>query len=220
MQLRTLVSLSTLAVAAAPVWGQAGAAPPAPAASQPAAEQVIVPRVQRRDVKRPEYPSSDLGLGLYVGSYATQNFGASLVSGFRLSYHVTEDVFVDATVGRTKINDESFRSVLPGGVFANRSETLTYYALSAGYNVLPGEAFFGSNTAKVTQGYLLAGVGNTEFAGRKHQTLHAGFGLRLVLADWLAVQADVRNHVFSSDLLGKRQRTQNVETSFGLTLFF
>ena len=220
MQHRRFLTLFALAAVAAPAWGQSNDAAPAATPARPATEQVIVPAVQRRDVQRPKYPSRDLGVGVYTGSYATQNFGSSLVSGMRLSYHVTEDVFVDATVGRTKINDDAFRSVLPGGVFANRNETLTYYALSAGYNLLPGEAFFGRDTAKVTQGYMVAGVGSTEFAGRKHQTLHAGFGLRLLLADWLATQADVRNHIFSYDLLGKRQRTQNVEVSFGLTIFF
>jgi len=116
--------------------------------------------------------------------------------------------------------DENFRQVLPGGIFVNRTETLSYYSLSAGYNVLPGEVFFGRSTAKATQGYILAGVGSTDFAGQKRQTLHAGFGLRLILSDWFAMQADVRDHVFSLDLLGKRQSTQNLEVTAGFTLFF
>ena len=80
--------------------------------------------------------------------------------------------------------------------------------------------FFGKNTAKATQGYIVAGVGSTDFAGQKRQTLHAGFGLRLILADWISAQADVRDHVYSLDLLGQRQRTQNLEVTLGLTLFF
>ena len=185
-----------------------------------ATEQVIVPQVERRDVKRPKYPSNDFAFGLFAGTYATQNFGASTVSGLRVSYHVTEDIFVDATLGRTKVSDENFRQILPGGIFVNRSEKLSYYAVSAGYNVLPGEVFFGRNYAKATQGYILAGVGSTDFAGQKRQTLHAGFGLRLIVADWFSVQADVRDHIFTLDLLGRRQSTQNLEVTAGLTLFF
>ena len=185
-----------------------------------AAEQVIVPQVERRDIKRPKYASNDFAVGLYAGTYATQNFGASTVSGVRLGYHITEDFFVDATLGRSKVSDENFRQVLPGGIFVNRTETLSYYSVSAGYNVLPGEVFFGRSTAKATQGYILAGVGSTDFAGQKRQTVHAGFGLRLILTDWLAMQADVRDHVFTLDLLGKRQSTQNLEVTAGFTLFF
>jgi len=206
-------SLFTLCTAA---LGQTG---PAPSAAS-TAEQVIVPQVERRDVKRPKYPSNDFAIGLYAGTYATQNFGASTVSGLRVAYHVTEDIFVDATLGRTKVSDENFRQVLPGGIFVNRTERLSYYAVSAGYNVLPGEVFFGRNYAKATQGYILAGVGSTDFAGQKRQTFHAGFGLRLIVADWFSLQADVRDHIFTLDLLGRRQSTQNLEVTAGLTVFF
>jgi len=206
-------SLITLCTAA---LGQTG---PAPSAAS-TAEQVIVPQVERRDVKRPKYPSNDFAFGLYAGTYATQNFGASTVSGLRVAYHVTEDIFVDATLGRTKVSDENFRQVLPGGIFVNRTERLSYYAVSAGYNVLPGEVFFGRNYAKATQGYILAGVGSTDFAGQKRQTFHAGFGLRLIVADWFSLQADVRDHIFTLDLLGRRQSTQNLEVTAGLTVFF
>ncbi len=197
-----------------------------PAAAQvsrqprPAAEQVIVPEVERREVRRPRYASNDFAAGLYAGTYATENFGASAVSGVRLGYHITEDFFVDATLGRSKVSDESFRQILPGGIFVNRSEILSYYAISAGYNLLPGEVFFGRNNARATQGYVLAGVGSTDFAGQKRQTLHAGFGLRLLVNNWFVVQADVRDHVFTLDLLGKRQSTNNLEVTAGLTLFF
>lgn len=211
--LLALAGLAALTAAAAPALAQTR-----PAAST--AEQVIVPQVERRDVKRPKYPSNDFAVGLYAGTYATQNFGASAVSGLRVAYHVTEDIFVDATLGRTKVSDENFRQILPGGVFVNRTEKLGYYAVSAGYNVLPGEVFFGRNYAKATQGYILAGVGSTNFAGQKRQTFHAGFGMRLIVADWFSVQADVRDHVFTLDLLGRRQSTQNLEVTAGLTVFF
>lgn len=194
-------------------------APPAPPA-RPAAEQVIVPKVERREVKQPRYASNDFAVGLYTGTYATQNFGAASVSGVRLGYHITEDFFVDATLGRSKVSDDAFRQVLPGGVFVNRTETLSYYAISAGYNVLPGEVFFGRKHARAVQGYLLAGVGSTDFAGQKRQTLHGGFGLRLLANNWLVLQADVRDHFFTLDLLGRRTTTQNIEVTAGLTLFF
>ena len=211
--LLALAGLAALTASAAPALAQT-----TPAAST--AEQVIVPQVERRDVKRPKVPSNDFAVGLYAGTYATQNFGASTVSGLRVAYHVTEDIFVDATLGRTKVSDENFRQILPGGVFVNRTEKLGYYAVSAGYNVLPGEVFFGRNYAKATQGYILAGVGSTDFAGQKRQTFHAGFGMRLIVADWFSVQADVRDHVFTLDLLGRRQSTQNLEVTAGLTVFF
>ena len=205
--------LALLAVAAltAPAWSQE---------AKPATEQVIVPQVERREVKPPQYPSRDFSVGLFAGSYATENFGAAAVGGLRLSYHITEDIFVDAALGQSKVSDENYRQILPGGIFANGSEKLSYYSVSAGYNVLPGEVFIGRGNALATQGYLLAGIGSTRFAGQRHQTLHAGFGVRVLMKHRFALQADVRDHVFSLDLLGKRQSTQNIEVTAGLTFFF
>lgn len=202
------------AVAALPALAQT--TPP-----KPASEQVIVPQVDRRDVKLPRFASNDFSLGLFAGTYATQNFGTSAVSGVRLGYHITEDVFVEGSYGRSKVSDEDFRQIFPnGGIFATGKQALRYTNVMAGINVLPGEVFFGRNTAKSSQGYVLAGVGSTNFAGVKRQTVSAGFGLRVVFTDWFAAQADVRDHIYSLDLLGKRRSTQNLEVTAGLTVFF
>ena len=110
--------------------------------------------------------------------------------------------------------------MLPGGVFADKKETLKYYNLSAGFNVLPGEVFIGSKRAKATAIYLIGGVGSTNFNQQRRQTVNFGLGTRLLLADRWALQVDMRDHVFSLDLLGKRQSTQNLELTSGLTFFF
>jgi outer membrane beta-barrel protein len=157
---------------------------------------------------------------VFGGTYATQNFGTSAVGGLRVGYHITEDFFAEAVYAQTKVNDELFRQILPGGIFPTTKETLSYYNLSAGYNVLPGEVFIGSNRAKATAIYLIGGVGSTKVNNQKRQTLNFGLGVRLLLADRWALQVDMRDHMFSLDLLGKRQSTQNLELTGGLTFFF
>lgn len=213
---RPLLALTTLCVAAISPMAFAAdnAKPDADAA------QVVVPQVDRRDVKVPRIPSNDIEMGLFFGSYNTQNFGSSTVTGVRLGYHITEDVFVEGTYGQTKVSDENFRQILPGGVFPEEREKLKYYNLSAGYNVLPGEVFFGSSAARPSAGYLIAGVGSTTFNDQRRQTINFGFGMRLFFNDHIAVQFDAREHIFSLDLLGKRQSTRNPELSLGVTGFF
>lgn len=187
---------------------------------KPANEQVIVPQVDRRDVKVPKIPSNDIELGLFTGTYATQNFGTSSVSGVRLGYHVTEDFFFEGAYGRTKVSDESYRQVFPSGIFTTPEQKLTYYNLSVGWNALPGEVFLGRNWAKASALYLIGGVGNTKFNDRRVQTFNVGAGIRVFFADWAAVQLDMRDHIFTIDLLGTRQRTQNLEMTLGATFFF
>jgi outer membrane beta-barrel protein len=193
---------------------------PNPQPEKPANEQVIVPEVDRRDVKLPRFPSKDFEFGIFGGTYSAQNFGSSGVAGLRVGYHITEDFFAQVNYAQTKVSDESFRQILPGGVFVTPKEKLTYYNLSAGYNVLPGEVFIGSNWAKATAIYLMGGVGSTKFIQQKRQTLNFGLGVRLMLADRWALQVDLRDHIYSLDILGKRQSTQNLELTGGISVFF
>jgi outer membrane beta-barrel protein len=195
------------------------AANPAPE-PKPANEQVVTPELERRDVRVTHIPSNDFEAGVFTGAYNTENFGASLVGGVRLGYHITEDVFVEAVYGQTKVSDSTFRDILPGGIFPAPKETLRYYDLSAGYNIFPGEIFLGRKHAKVSAFYVIAGLGTTKFNNTSHQTINAGVGMRVFLANWVAVQADVRDHMYSVDLLGTKRDTTNLEASFGATFFF
>lgn len=190
------------------------------AQSRPADQPPIVPEVERRDLRLPRFPSRDFELGAFVGTYATENFGASPVYGLRVSYHLTEDWFAEGTFGSTQVSDASFRQILPGGIFTSEKERLSYYSLSAGVNLLPGEVFLGSRQARATAIYLLGGVGSTDFAGQKRQTFHLGFGWRILLGDRGTLRVDLRDHVFSLDLLGRNQSTQNLEASVGFGWLF
>ena len=212
---------ATLALVLAGVDAAAQTAPP-PTAQQPANEQVIVPEVDRRNVKVPKFPSKDFELGALYGTYATQNFGSHAVAGVRLGYHITEDFFFESVYARTKADDSVYRRLTGGvgAVFNTETVNVNYYNLSFGFNVLPGEVFLGRRYAMPSALYLIGGVGSTKFDQQRRQTINFGWGVRLMLADWAALQVDMRDHVFSLDLLGRRESTHNLEMSAGLTFFF
>ena len=44
--------------------------------------------------------------------------------------------------------------------------------------------------------------------------------MRLFFNDYFSVHVDARDHMFSTDLLGQRQRTQNLELTVGLLVSF
>ena len=215
MNINTAKSILLATALAAASGAVLAADPPAPPQ-----DQVVVPQVDRRDLEVPKFPSNDFEMGLYSGTYATQNFGSSWVYGVKLGYHITEDFFVEGVYAQTKVSDELFRQILPGGVFPDTREKLSYYNLSIGYNLLPGEIFLGGRRARPSQFYVITGVGSTKFADQRKPTFNVGFGYRVFLADWAALQLDLRDHMFSLDLLGKRQSTQNVELTGGLSFFF
>ena len=215
--MRILRAALALAALTACALARAQTPPEEPPAPGP---QVIVPDVERQDVRIVHIPSRDFEFGIFAGTYSADNFGSNTVYGGRLGYHITEDFFLESALGQTTVTDTSFRNILPGGLFPNPRENLRYYNLSLGYNILPGEIFLGKDIAKVSAFYLIAGLGNTEFLNTSHQTFNAGFGTRVFLRSWAALQLDLRDHIFTQDILGTRRNTQNLELTGGVTLFF
>ena len=184
-------------------------------------EPVVQPEVGRREIIESQIDEKDFEAGLYAGFLSVEDFGTSPVYGARLAYHVTEDLFLEAAVG-TSTADRTSYELLSGNVqlLTDEERRFTYYNLSVGYNLLPGEVFFGSQHTFNSQFYLIAGVGNTHFAANDEFTVNMGAGYRLLLSDWLTLHLDARDHMFESDLLGEVKTTHNIELHGSLTLFF
>jgi outer membrane beta-barrel protein len=152
---------------------------------------------------------------------SVEDFGTNTLYGLRAAYHVTEDLFVEAVYGETELGETSFER-LSGNVqiLEDDDRDMSYYNLSVGFNVFPGEVFIGRGLAFKGGLYLIGGAGSTDFAGDEHFTVNFGVGYRLATTDWLALRIDVRDHMFETDLLGSEELTHNIEFSGGLTIFF
>jgi len=184
-------------------------------------EAVIQPEVARREIKPAKIDTEDFEIGAYYGIKSVEDFETNAVYGIRLAYHVSENFFVEGTYGRTDVGKTSFEKLSGGAPLLTGSQRkYSYYDLSAGYNLLPGEIFLGKNHAFSGALYVLAGVGNTNFADDDSFTFVVGTGYRMLLVDWLAMHLGVRDHMFNSDLLGKSKVTHNIEMTLGLTAFF
>ena len=190
---------------------------PPPSAEGPG--QVIDPEVERRKIKEPAIDREDFELGAFAGIMSIEDFGSDVVYGARLAYHVTEGFFVEAAVGQSEAGKTSFE-VLSGGATLLDDRKLTYYNLSLGYNILPGEVFIGEGRAFNTNLYLIAGLGSTRFADDDRFTVNFGAGYRFLLTDTLALHLDFRDHLFDIDLLGEEKTVHNLEATLGITVFF
>jgi outer membrane beta-barrel protein len=184
-------------------------------------EPVIMPDLERRTITEADIDSEDFEAGIFVGVMSVEDFGSNVVYGARAAYHITEDFFTEAAIGRTDTDETSYETLSGGAQILSGSEReLTYYNISLGYNLLPGEAFIGSGHAFNSALYVIAGIGNTEFANDSHFTINVGAGYRFLLNDWIALHVDFRDHIFDSDLLGNNKTTHNLEGTGGVTLFF
>jgi outer membrane beta-barrel protein len=192
---------------------------PPPSADPPG--QVIDPQVERREIKEPAIDREDFEVGGFVGIMAIEDFGSNVSYGLRLAYHITDGFFVEAAVGQSEGGLTSFE-VLSGGasLLTDDERVMTYYNLSLGYNILPGEVFIGEGRAYNTNLYLIAGLGSTRFAGDDRFTVNVGAGYRFLLTDSVALHLDFRDHLFDIDLLGEEKTAHNLEAHLGVTVFF
>jgi outer membrane beta-barrel protein len=183
--------------------------------------RVVDPEVARRKITVPKIRSRNVEVGLNYGVLSIEDFGTHPSYGITAAYHITEDFFFQAEVGRSRAGRTSFEE-LNGGVnlLTDSERRFTYYDLSLGYNFLPGEAFIGRGRAMTSAFYLLGGIGGTDFAGDTKFTVNFGAGYRVVPTDWLAVHITVQDRVFQTDLLGTSKLTNNLEARIGTTIFF
>src|SRR5271163_5103723 len=196
--------------------------PPEVVAEEPQGEPSIVePQVTRRVVKTPKIKAKDFEVGAYFGALSIQDFGTNPVYGVRAAYHVSEDIFLEGFLARSKAGTTSLEDVFPDiTVVSNSGRQFTYSDLDVGYNVLPGEIFLGRGRAFNSALYVTVGMGDVKFADKDQFALNFGVGTRILITDWLAIHVDVRDHVFESDLFGVDKNVHNIEGTLSLTTFF
>ena len=93
-----------------------GICPPDALAQAPVGEgsetpQVVVPQIDRRDVKPPRIDAENFEAGAFVGTIAIEDFGSSMTYGARAAYHFTEDLFAEATIGTAKAGRTSYEDL-------------------------------------------------------------------------------------------------------------
>jgi outer membrane beta-barrel protein len=192
-----------------------------PLGEHPRDELLMEPEVARREISEPRFDTEDFEFGIFAGLINIEDFGSSPVYGGRMAYHGTESIFLEAAIGTSKANETSYEQ-LSGDLqlLTGRERRFTYYHLSAGYNLLPGEVFLGGKQAYNSQFYLVGGIGSTRFGGDDAFSVNLGAGYRLLVNDWLTLHLNARDHMFESDLLGENKTTHNFELHGSLAIFF
>lgn len=214
---KALLLMCSLAI---PQWASAQAA--TGNSEKPAPVQVIAPEVKPRNIQEADIDAEFFEVGVFAGMMTIDNFSSEPLVGVSAAFHATEDFFLQFNYGVTEAGLTSFEEL--GGdnvrLLNDSDRNFSYYDFLVGYNIFPGEIFFGDSLTFNSAYYLVAGVGNTEFGGENNFTTTLGTGFRVVLLDWLTVHVDFRDHMFTSDLIRESQLTHNIELSSGITLFF
>ena len=185
-------------------------------------DAVINPDIKRRVIEEDKMDALDVEIGVFGGVNSVEDFGTNNIAGLRLAFHVTEDWFLEAGYGAVDTQESSYE-ILNGDsadLLTDAQRKLTYYNLSLGLNLLHGETFLGRKYAFNTNYYIIAGVGNTQFAGDEYFTTNFGAGFRLFATDWLALRVDFRHHLYSHTIFGNEKSVQNMEATLGASIYF
>ncbi|WLQ16966.1 outer membrane beta-barrel domain-containing protein [Hahella aquimaris] len=218
---RRPVASAVLACAMASVGAGQVMAEEVDAESETAVKPLIEPEVTPRRVQEDLIDTEDFEVGVYTGLMSVEDFGVNFVIGARLAYHINEDLFVEANYGVTDTSETSYEKLSGSAKLLKDDERdLTYYNLSLGYNIFPGEIFFGSKYAFNTNFYVVGGLGSTQFAGDDRLTANFGWGFQMLGTDWLSLHLGMRDHIFDTDILGEDKKTHNLEMTTGLSVFF
>ena len=182
---------------------------------------VIQPEIERTEFSESLIDTEDFEISLLFGLLSIEDFGANAVTGVKLAYHITEDLFVETAFAQSNVGKTSAEVLNPGiQVLTSDERELKYYNLSLAFNLLPGEAFLTSGITYNTTFYIAMGMGNTEFAGAERFTVNYGFGYRFLASDYFSIRAEARDHVFDMDAVGVDKVTHNLEFTLGLSVFF
>ena len=184
------------------------------------ASKTAEPNIQREKIDVDAIDAYDLEIGVYAGQMSVVDFGTNPVTGIKLAYHVTENLFAQLSYGITDTEPSSFEVISGTNLLTEEQREYSYYDLSLGYNILPGESFVTDNTVFNSAFYGTLGIGSTDFAGDQRYTYSVGLGYRLLMNDWLALYVEVKDHVFDIDILGEDKTTHNINLTLGATVFF
>ena len=183
--------------------------------------QVIDAEIERREIKRVAIDTEDFEIGPYTGLLSIQDFDSDVLHGVRAAWHITEDFFFECNYGRSRGSLTSYEKLSGGApLFEDSERDYSFYNVSLGWNILPGEIFILDDHALKSDFYLIGGAGSTDFLDDSFFTMTIGAGYRLLINDWITWRIDVRDHIFDRDAFGEEQTTNNIELSTGITFFF
>jgi hypothetical protein len=172
-------------------------------------------------VRVPKIRKSNFELTAATGLLNVEPYGTYPTLDLRGTYHIKENFFAEASVGLSKLRAATFiNNTGATQPFTNSQRRVYDYTLDLGYDVLPGEAFFGRKKAYTTAVYVVAGAGSLHYGRDSFYAANVGIGYRVLLSDRFAAHLDVRDSITQRSLTGAKHVTNNVESTIGFSVYY
>jgi len=155
------------------------------------------------------------------GLYAADLYSSSWMVQGAYTYHVTEELGLEASFAYTRSDSEVVRIIeddLNVSLLRESTDVYVYQAhvlWSLAYGKL---RWFGDGISRFDL-HLAVGGGITDNESARGLTFSAGLGLKLYFTEWFAVRFDVRDQVLQQEILGASRIVQNLTATLGLSVF-
>jgi outer membrane beta-barrel protein len=171
--------------------------------------------VDRLFVKQARHEFSAIG-----GYYLSDLFSATYVLGGSYTYHMTEDTAVEFAGAVTHENADVIVAIEDGRVSVlddDFARTMLFESALI-WTPIYGKLRLGGKVMRFDI-HTDLGVGVVESQTARGAAGMAGVGLKLFLGKAVALRIDLRDHVFSQELLDERFLVNDVSLTTGLSVF-
>ncbi|MFT3923436.1 MAG: outer membrane beta-barrel domain-containing protein [Myxococcales bacterium] len=160
-------------------------------------------------------------LSVLGGAYAADLMSSSYVVGGAYTFHFSEDLGLEASVGYTRSKSEVVSIIEDhlGTDLVREKVPVWLYQGHLIWTLAYGKLrWFGSRISRFDFGLALGG-GVTDNQSARSLTFSGGLGLKFFPNEWFAVRIDLRDQVLTQELLGDARIVNNLMATLGLSVF-
>jgi outer membrane beta-barrel protein len=155
------------------------------------------------------------------GVYAADMLSASYLAQGALSYHVTEDIALEAGFAYSRANSELVRIIEQdrGITLVRLDEPVFIYQGHLVWTLAYGKMrWFGAELGRFDFNLALCG-GITDNQTSRGLTGSFGLGAKFFIGSWFAIRIDIRDQIFEQTLLGASAIVNNLTATLGFSIF-
>ncbi len=160
-------------------------------------------------------------LSIFGGVYAADLLSASYLVGGSLTYHVTEDIGLEAGFGYARADSQLVRIIEQSrGITLVRIDAPIYiYTAHLIWTIAYGKLrWFGADIGRFDFNLAIGG-GITDNTTSRGLTGSFGFGVKFFFAEWFEIRIDVRDQILEQELLGAQNIVNNLTATLGLAVY-
>ncbi len=185
--------------------------------------RIIDPKKTPTPAKPAAIDTEKFQVGVYSGYLSVEDFNTNALKGLSFGYQLTDSVLLLLNHGLSEVDRSTFERREQLNFLSKSQRKLSYTELLGGYKLFTSRSFFGADHKYDSDLYLLAGLGQMDFAGETGSGISVGASYRIVFTDWLVSTLEFKDHIYDTrDVFGlnNSKTTQNIEFSIGFHALF